>query len=57
MKTFKVEITEILSKSLVIKAESEEEAKEKAKYLYDSEQIVLDSDNFINSEIKIINYE
>ncbi|MCD6112938.1 MAG: hypothetical protein J7J86_06685 [Bacteroidales bacterium] len=57
MKKIKIEITEILSKSLVLKADSEKKAIEKAKYLYDNEEIVLNSDNFMDKEIKIISYE
>jgi len=53
MKEFKIEITELLSKSLVLKADSEEKAIEKAKYLYDNEEITLDSDNYVNTEIKL----
>ncbi len=57
MKEFTIEITETLSKSVVIKADSEEEAIEKAKYLYNIEEIVLDSDDFIDKEIELISYE
>jgi len=57
MKTFKLEITEILSKQVYVKADNRAEAIEKAKHLYETEKIVLDSGNFIDKEIKVVNYE
>ena len=46
MKSFNVEIKETLAKNIAVKANSLEEAEEKIKKLYKSEDIVLDSDDF-----------
>ena len=57
MKKFKIEITEILSKTFDIEANSEEEALEKVEILYKQEKIILDSNNFVDKEIKMVNNE
>lgn len=54
MKEFEVEITETLSKIIKIKANTFEEALESVTKMYEQEQIILDSDNFIKKEIKLV---
>lgn len=47
-KTYEVEITETLKKTLVVKANSKEEALEKVKARYNDASIVLYPDDFID---------
>ena len=54
MKEFKVEITETLSKIIKIKANTLEEALKGVIKMYEQEQIILDSDNFVEKEIKLV---
>ncbi len=54
MNTYKFEITEILQRTVCIAATDEKEAYEIIKRKYKEEDIVLDSSDFIESEIKII---
>ncbi len=57
MKEFKVEIAEFLSKVFIVKANTSEEALENLTEMYDKEKIILDSENFVDKEIKIVDYE
>ena len=57
MREFEVEITEMLSKVIKIKANTFEEALESVTKMYKQEKIILDSDNLIENEIKLVNYE
>lgn len=52
MKTFKIEIQEFLSKIIEIEAENIDDAVSKAKEMYQKEEIVLDSDDYVTTEIK-----
>ena len=54
LNTYKFEITEILQRTVCIAATDEKEAYEIIKRKYKEEDIVLDSSDFIESEIKII---
>ena len=54
MKKYKIEIKEILSRVIEVDAESEKEAKEKAQFAYDSEEIVLDWNDCVSNEIELI---
>ncbi len=54
MKKYKVEITEYLQKTIEIDAKDENEAYSKVKEMYDDEEIVLSSDDFIDKDIKVI---
>ncbi len=54
MKEFEVEITETLSKVIKIKANTLEEALKGVTKMYEQEQIILDSDNFVEKEIKSV---
>jgi len=58
MKTYKLEIKEILSKIVEIDADNIDEAYLKVKEKYRNELIVLDSSNYFGTEIEIIeNYQ
>ena len=50
---FNVYITETLSRKIIIKANSIEEAYNKADDMYRHQQIVLTSDDFIEHEIEV----
>lgn len=53
MKTYKVEVKEVLSRTISIKAENKQEAIQKIEAMYKKEEIVLDADDFILKEIGI----
>lgn len=57
MKTFEIEITELLSRIIEVEAETENEAFEKVKEMYQNEKIVLDSSDYVDTEIKIFENE
>ena len=52
MNTYKIEIQELLSKVIEIEASSAEEAIDKAREMYRAEEIVLDADDWVGTEIK-----
>ena len=52
MKSFEIEIKETLSKIIEIKAHSESEALDLVYQQYNQEEVVLDSSDFIDVEIK-----
>ena len=54
MKTFSVEITETLQKTIEVKASTREEAETIAYNQWRSSEHVLDSDNFTGVECKVI---
>jgi hypothetical protein len=54
MKTYRVEITEVLVKSVEIQAENEKEAYSKVEEMYGKSEIVLDYDNYFNTSIDVI---
>jgi len=49
---FKAKITEVLSRVIVVEADSKEEALNKVSDMYNSEEIVLDYSDF-NDDVKI----
>ena len=51
MNTYKIEIQELLSKVIEIEASSAEEAIDKAREMYRAEEIVLDADDWVGTEI------
>lgn len=55
MPKFNINITEILSREIEIKATDKEAALEKVRELYKNEEIVLDSEDYLDTEIKISN--
>ena len=57
MNTYKVEIKEILSRVVIVEAENEEDAKSKIENDYKNEEIVLDSGDYEDTQIKVLNLE
>ena len=53
MPKYKVEITETLSRIIDIEAENEKDAVSKIKDLYRKEEIVLDSNDYLDTKIEI----
>lgn len=53
METFKIEIQEFLSRIIEIKAENIDEAISKTKEMYNREEIILDSNDYVTTEIGI----
>lgn len=53
METYKIEVKETLSRIIEIKATSEDEAFSKIRDLYRNEEIVLDSDDYVDTEFLI----
>jgi hypothetical protein len=51
MKTFEFEIKELLARTIEIKAHTEDEAFLKIKEMYQKEEIVLDSSDYVDTEI------
>ena len=54
MKKYKIEITEYLQKRIVVEADTKRDAILKIKEKYNNEEIVLDSSDFIDSKINIV---
>jgi hypothetical protein len=52
METFKIEIQEFLSRIIEIEAENIDEAISTVKQMYQNEEIVLDSGDFVSTEIE-----
>jgi len=57
MKRFEFEIQEVLSRKIDIEASTENDAYLKVKEMYQKEEIVLDSSDYIDTEIKKIDNE
>jgi len=57
MNKFKIEITEKLAKIIEVNANTEEEALQIVKKMYEDEKIVLDSGDFIDKEIQLVSDE
>jgi hypothetical protein len=53
MKTFEIEVCEILSRIVRVKAENQNDAILKVKEMYRNEEIVLDADDYIDTEISL----
>lgn len=54
MNIYKIEITETLQKQIEIEANSKEEAERIAKQKYQNEEIVLSSDDYVDTSISVI---
>lgn len=54
MEDFKVEIIERLVKVISVRADSPEEAEDDARFLYRNSQIVLTSDDYIDTTINVL---
>ena len=52
MSPYKIEIQELLSRIIEIKAPSAQEAIDKAREMYRAEEIVLDSGDYVGTEIE-----
>lgn len=50
METFKIEVKETLSRIIEVEASSENEALSKIQDLYNKEEIVLDADDYVETE-------
>lgn len=57
MKTFKIEVQEFLSRIVEIEAKNIDEAISKVTEMYQNEEIVLDSEDFVTTEIGEYKYE
>lgn len=53
MDTFRIEVTETLTRTITIEAATEEDALVQARALYASEDIVLDSKDFVGVEFGV----
>ena len=53
METFKIEVQEFLSRIIEVEANSSDEAISKVQEMYRNEEIVLDSEDFVSTEIDI----
>lgn len=51
METFKIEIHEFLSRIIEVEANSKDEAIAKVRELYSLEEIILDSEDYVTTEI------
>lgn len=54
METFKIEIKETYAKIVEIQADSPEHAFDKIQQLYSDKDIVLDSENYVETEFSIL---
>lgn len=54
MNRYIVEIKEVLTRTIMVNAENEEEAKEIIEKDYKNEKIILDSNDYEKTEIKVI---
>lgn len=55
METFKIEVKETLLRIIEVEASSEVEAFSKVQDLYHKEEIVLDADDYVETEINLFN--
>jgi len=54
MKTYYIEIEEVLSKTIKVEAESEDDALKQVVDDYNKGKIVLDSDSFVEKNFKVV---
>lgn len=54
MNIYKIEVTETLQRQIDIEANSKEEAERIAKQKYQNEEIVLSSDDYVDTSISVI---
>ena len=57
MEIFKIEIQEFLSKIIEVEAETKDEAISKVCQMYKNEEFVLDSDDYVSTEIGVYENE
>lgn len=53
MKKYRIEITETLSRTIEVEAESEEVAVKKVRQMYRNGDIILDASDYIETEISV----
>lgn len=53
-KVYQIDIEETLRKTIFVKAEDEENALDLAKELYDNEEVVLDEEDFVETEYFVV---
>lgn len=56
-KTYKVTVTETLQRTITVNAEDELDAVQKVQDMYNNEEIVLDSEDHINTDIDVKNID
>lgn len=56
-KTYKVTVTETLQRTITVNAEDELDAVQKVQNMYNNEEIVLDSEDHINTDIDVKNID
>ena len=56
-KTYKVTVTETLQRTITVNAHNEYEAVQKVQDLYNNEDIILDSNDHINTDIDVKNID
>jgi hypothetical protein len=54
MATFKIEVTETLTRTISVETETEEAALEQMRALYAREEIVLDSSDYMGVEFEVV---
>lgn len=54
MKTFKIEVRETLARVIEIEANNMDEAEDMVQEMYDNEEIVLDSSDYVDTEIETL---
>ena len=54
MKTYRVVVTETLQRTITINADNEGEALDKVQEMYDNEEIVLDSSDYQDTKIEVV---
>lgn len=54
MNIYKIEITETLQRQIEVEANSKEEAERIAKQKYQNEEVVLSSDDYVDTSISVI---
>ena len=54
MKTYAVVVTETLQRTITINANNKEEALDKVQEMYDTEEIVLDSSDYQDTKIEVV---
>lgn len=57
MKTFKVTVREILEKTIEVKAKTEARAIDMVEEMYEDEQIVLDSGDYVDTAYNVFKFE
>lgn len=53
MEIFKIEIQEFLSRIIEVEAETKDEAISKIRQLYRNDEIILDNDDYVATEIEV----